>query len=310
MKLECPPFLALNTRAQTLELFYDVLLKNHYDFLECSNGDRLGRFLSERHGDLRTQGQLSNVACAISRDLFNRYRFQGEYAEDLTLGLMLIRDGHQIGMLSSIRVVHSHRRPVNYYLRRSFVDVSFLFGLFKDMIAPPVDCIIGSMQCATFIWGRLSALQLSNNNKHMSPVQLLRNIVVGITAADLSSCASTINATKGFDYPAFSIWLEELNKFIVIGRLTSSEGQRTASMIHTRQMFVDRLTNLASFVEDTYQILDEFVEQEIWEAVRKSLAMVIGSQLAFYSIDVGKTSKGIAVAELVRDLKRIMSADI
>jgi hypothetical protein len=38
--------------------------------------------------------------------------------------------------------------------------------------------------------------------------------------------------------------------------------------------------------------------------------MVIGSQLAFYSIDIGKNSKGIAVADLVGDLKRIMSADI
>jgi hypothetical protein len=59
------------------ELFYDSLSKRHYEFIGCSGKDRVGYLSSDDHVSLRMQGQLSDVACAIPREVFNNYRYIG-----------------------------------------------------------------------------------------------------------------------------------------------------------------------------------------------------------------------------------------
>jgi hypothetical protein len=75
---------------------------------------------------------VSNIACLIKRDVFLKYNFRGDYAEDLDLGLRLIRDGYKMTLLSSTRVIHSHNRPAFYHLQRGYVENLFLVKTFSD----------------------------------------------------------------------------------------------------------------------------------------------------------------------------------
>ena len=115
------------------DLFYRVLLSYHYKFLGVDKEDRIMcKPDHENHLTLRTNGQLSNIACLISKDVFMNYRFRGNYAEDLDLGLRLIRDGYQLLFLRSIKIIHSHNRPVYHHLKRAYVDNLSLSQILPD----------------------------------------------------------------------------------------------------------------------------------------------------------------------------------
>ena len=115
------------------DLFYRAITWNHYRFLEVDRQDRIMRYAgSEDHLTLRKNGQLSDLACLIPKDIFTKYRYKTDYAEDLDLGLQLIKDGHEIAFLGSTRIIHSHNRPAYYYLKRGYVDNVFLPRIFPD----------------------------------------------------------------------------------------------------------------------------------------------------------------------------------
>jgi glycosyltransferase involved in cell wall biosynthesis len=105
------------------DLFYRTLAWNHYRFLEVDITDRIMTMpVDATPAAVRKNGQLSNLACLISKDIFSRYQFRGNYAEDLELGVRLANDGHKIALLNSIRIIHSHNRPAYYHYKRGYVD--------------------------------------------------------------------------------------------------------------------------------------------------------------------------------------------
>jgi glycosyltransferase involved in cell wall biosynthesis/ABC-type transporter Mla subunit MlaD len=70
----------------------------------------------------RSGASLDSVCLGIKKTIFDRYRFKANYAEDLELGIRLIKDGHTLMFQSSNAVIHSHNRPATYFLKRSYVD--------------------------------------------------------------------------------------------------------------------------------------------------------------------------------------------
>jgi glycosyltransferase involved in cell wall biosynthesis len=117
----------------TTDLFYRAISWNHYNFLEIDKQDRIMRYMgSEDHLTLRKNGQLSDLACLISKKVFSKYKYKTDYAEDLDLGLRLIKDGYQIAFLGSTRIIHSHNRSAYYYLKRGYTANVFLTQIFPD----------------------------------------------------------------------------------------------------------------------------------------------------------------------------------
>ncbi len=115
------------------DLKYKVDSWMHARYLGAFNDDKIGRWPSSTDfHSIRQNAQLSDVACLIDREIFTRYQYQGDYAEDLDLGIRLLQDGYEIALLSSVRVIHSHNRPCGYYLRRAIVDHRTLAGFFQD----------------------------------------------------------------------------------------------------------------------------------------------------------------------------------
>ena len=68
----------------------------------------------------------------ISRELFDRYQYRYDYAEDLDLGIRLLEDGYRIKLLSGVRTVHGHDRPAGYYFKRGFVEARSLKKILKE----------------------------------------------------------------------------------------------------------------------------------------------------------------------------------
>jgi len=106
-----------------------------------SNNEYMGIHQSDRilylpdninYDNIRKNAQLNNVANLIRKDIFIQFLYQGNYAEDLDLGIRLIQAGYRLSLLSSVQVIHSHTRPVIYYLKRSIVDCLALKRIFPD----------------------------------------------------------------------------------------------------------------------------------------------------------------------------------
>ena len=115
------------------DLFYCMLFRMHYKFLEVDKNDRIMSMpKTGTHINLRRNGQLSDLACLISRKIFLKYKHRYDYAEDLDLGIRLIKDGYKLAFLNSVRIIHSHNRPPYYFLKRAYVDNVFLTKTFPD----------------------------------------------------------------------------------------------------------------------------------------------------------------------------------
>jgi hypothetical protein len=286
------------------ELFYDALLKGHYDFIGCNDADRLGEFVTNDHTSLRTQGQLSDVTCLIPKALFDAYKYHGDYAEDLTLGIKLIRDGYRVGMLSSIRVVHSHNRPVQYYLRRSFVDVVFLTDIFADFIPPPANDLEGTLAAAVMLSRLTPALA---NNPLRSPLDVLDALADKVRHLALSKVVD--ERWDGFGFAPLQPWLERM--YDQPGRPTAFSVPKgyTLGFEQTRNMYADRLVSLKPALS-SYPAQDETVCRELTDAILKALAMTIGSQLAFCCVAPSLGQPVAGLQERLDELRKILMAGI
>jgi glycosyltransferase involved in cell wall biosynthesis len=109
---------------ENTDLYYRIISFYHFCiYLNLIKGDLTGCIENcKSNNDLRINASLNDVACAIRADVFNKFQYRFNYAEDLDLGLRLIKSGHKIKMLSNNKVIHGHNRTAGYYLRRAIVE--------------------------------------------------------------------------------------------------------------------------------------------------------------------------------------------
>lgn len=262
------------------DLMYDSMVHTHYQFLGCQNYDRIGSFSGDDHMALRSQGQLSDVSCLISREVFSRYRYRGDYAEDLDLGIRLIRDGYRVAMLASVKVIHSHNRPAYYYLKRSFVDVIFLVGIFDDFQFPEVDSSTGLLRgifsVASYLGEWLAARGAPDSVQTVGEdlahliddwrgrfKEVRSEIALPTGDARLDAYLASLRSR-------FALPLGEQND-----KAVRAESQRFLDA------FLARLDHFKSFVSQVYGPLDAALQEEISAAVLKTFAATVGSSLAF-----------------------------
>ena len=175
------------------DMMYECNIATYYRFLGCKEVDRIASFRGADHESLRTMGQLSDVSCLIPRDRFLQYKYRGRFAEDIDLGVRLIQDGHRIAMLASVKVIHSHNRTSFYYLKRSFVDITFLVDVFPDFTRPLYPSARGLVNGAVHVANQLSRwlprllAQGANGSVHAAVnrwLQELRDLPVDGTGLD------------------------------------------------------------------------------------------------------------------------------
>ncbi|MGA2628272.1 MAG: glycosyltransferase [Candidatus Bathyarchaeia archaeon] len=78
--------------------------------------------------------QIDDICSCYRRDIFLKYKYSKSitYAEDLELGIRLVKGGFKIAQLYSTGVIHSHNRPPSYYFKRCYVERKALSNMLGD----------------------------------------------------------------------------------------------------------------------------------------------------------------------------------
>lgn len=100
----------------------------HYKFLDM-NTDKI-LYLNNRVEydslspfEKRKLTQLDDVCACYRKEIFDEFKFKAiSFAEDLELGMRLIKTGHKLVFLYSSGVIHSHNRSPSYHIKRSYID--------------------------------------------------------------------------------------------------------------------------------------------------------------------------------------------
>jgi len=112
------------------DLYYQIAAWNHADFMGIRENDRLYHIeLNETAESLRRKASLSDVSTAIDARVFKKFLYRFNYAEDLDMGLRLLKSGHAIKLLASTQTIHGHNRLAGYYLKRSYVEAKTLVSI-------------------------------------------------------------------------------------------------------------------------------------------------------------------------------------
>ena len=263
------------------DMMYDAMINVHYRFLGCHAQDRLGDFQGSDHMALRSRGQLSDVACLISRKMFGEYGYQGDYAEDLDLGIRLIKDGHKVAMLASVKVVHSHNRAAFYYLKRSYVDVIFLVGMFEDFTFPPVESVPGLL--AGIVSGASHVSALLPTLEDAAPGLQLSDVLAQWIAVCKARCqVLKLDGTSTLGDAKLDNYINALAQRLNAAELDSVARSQAQRLIDT---FFARLEHFNTFAADVYGPHDAGLREALQHVVRKTFAAAAGSALGFMYMD-------------------------
>ena len=267
------------------ELLYNALSDSHYRFLGCHSADRIGRLTGEDNHSVRSQGQLSDITCLIPRQLFLQYRYHGRYAEDLLLGIQLVREGHKVAMVSSVRTIHSHNRPTGYYVKRVFVDVIFLTEVFPDFGVPPALSVVGTVVAG---YALQSLLQTWRPEASRDCASAMNTLIALVEDVKPPSEIPELRGGDGFGYTRLAEWIDGYAGRT--GQPLSAADVHDAE--HVRRRTVERLNMIKVYATGVHEMIDAEVANELKNAALKVLAMAVGVSLAFIHLNTEATGGG------------------
>ena len=266
------------------DMMYDSMINTHYRFLGCLENDRIGEFGGNDHMALRSRGQLSDVSCLILRKCFQDFRYRGNYAEDLDLGVRLIKSGFKVGMLASVKVIHSHNRPAYYYLKRSFVDVIFLVGLFDDFNYPKCQSLSGLIAGIKSTAIHISSWlrELENTPSALSLGEQL-NVWIMSARKDFLSLETGMQSVLGDT--RLDDFVNTMSSRFLQPAIPHPDGNHHNDEARNfGDSFLARLDHFRLFASEIYVGQDAVTRKELGEVVRKTFAAAAGSALAFYCL--------------------------
>lgn len=115
------------------DLYYRILNYGQASFVGMLQEDVQGNREKCRDKEsLRRYASLSDVACAIKRSTFLKFRHRYNFAEDLDLGIRLLSCGYRTKLLSKTKVIHGHNRNADYYLKRAVVEKEAFSKIFPE----------------------------------------------------------------------------------------------------------------------------------------------------------------------------------
>jgi hypothetical protein len=285
------------------DLYDRVEMWSHYRSVGFDDGDTIMRMpIDESPHDLRANGQLYSIACLIPKELFARYRFRGEYAEDLDLGVRLIRDGHKLAFIRSTEVIHSHNRPAYYYLKKGCVDALAMARIVRDRERRDVtvaqlfrDLILTYNVLNSLVREELEWMGVPCRWRDLSNVvtrQLLtargRRHPVAIDVAQSGDVDSNLRA-----------FLE--NVYVRYGAGSSSTTATYDGVLLST--LLDWLQTTFAYMARTYEVIDGDVLREFRSHLYKSYATQSGREIAHCYLGASGGDKEI-LEEIIRELAK------
>jgi glycosyltransferase involved in cell wall biosynthesis len=261
------------------DLFYKALSWSHNKFMEIERQDRImTKPEIENHLAYKKNGQLNNVACLISKDVFMKYAFRGKYAEDLDLGIRLIRDGYKLAIIGSTAIIHSHKRPPYYYLKRGYIEHTYyskllpnfpVFAVNSEQLIRETAEIYGLLDSIVNV--DLKEFRVPCNIKDLSRYVMNKLYRIGKNRCpdniDLDSNSYLDNEFVGF-LKALDIQTHynQTNKLVCRGILRDNMQSYTALILE--------------FLSNSVKTMDHHLLEEFKSSLFKAYAFIIGVTLA------------------------------
>ena len=262
---------------ENADLFYRAIAWNHYRFLEVDREDKIrSHVASKDYAALRKSGQLSDLACLISKSTFAKYRYKTDYAEDLDLGLRLIKDGYKIAFLGSTRIIHSHNRPAYYHLKRGYVDHVFLVRVLPNypVVGHNFDELISDI---TFTYQAIRCILAEEAWELQFSCKLSQFSAWFIKRFQAICKATDPMLTQSVDSRLLDTEFEGFLSRIMEGhspkRNDTNPPNVSAAVLNFSKMIL-------AYMEDTYELVDRPIAEDFRSSLYKTFAYQCGTQLA------------------------------
>jgi len=244
--------------------------------------DKKDRVLSmpdkQNYVSMRTNGQLSDLACLIPRAIFMKYKYRFNYAEDLDLGIRLIKEGHKIAFLSSIRVIHSHNRPTYYFLKRGYVDNIFLSDIFHDFPVSPIALhdFCKDVVFTYYVINSLVTEELLNMKTPCRIEELVKTVSDKFRSAVSYTHPTSINlAGNRYIDDEFKLFLEKL----------FAEHSVNGDNAPYKSVLMNSLAGLTNttfeYIRESYETLDDSLFEDFKSCMFKTYSLLCGAHLAY-----------------------------
>ena len=285
---------------EDVDLFYRISSWHHHRIMEFDKVDRLLSMPDvEDYLTLRKNAQLSDTACLISGDLFMKYKFRNDYAEDLDLGLRLIRDGYKLAFLCSTKIIHSHNRLPYYYLKRAYVDNLTLGQIFPDLQIPHI-------RIDEFARDILHTYDIVNClvREDLHGLTMPCNIETFITAIktklgsthSYGGLASEGISNNNYVDKDFKSFLRKIGSRYSVEEGIGYDGM----LVHAIIAFVDVAVN---YMSETYETIDDNILHDFNACLYKAFAYQVGAHLCFCHLSASD-EKTKEVFKIVSDLTK------
>ena len=266
------------TPREDADLFYRQICWNHYNFLEVQNADRIFSLPKvQNHISLRQNGQLSDLANLISRELFEQYQYRLNYAEDIDLGIRLIKDGYKLAFLGTTRIIHSHNRPAYYFLKRGYVDNQFLSDIFSDFEVPKLH-IESFVPDIAFVFRFLAEL---TEKLTTLPFPISPDFFAGFIENQFSQQLSRKYPEDLPKTPTTHLDTKALSFFeTIIGQNGFTlKGKPYNGFLF--QAYFGYVNITTSYLKTAYETINEQLMSEIISCLYKAFSIVVGAHLAY-----------------------------
>jgi len=275
------------------DLFYRVSTWYHFNqFLNISHNDKILSLPQDlNYITLRKNAQISDIACIIKKDIFDKYRFRGNHAEDLDLGIRLIKDNYKLALLGFPCIIHSHRRPAKYWLKRAYVDTLTLADMFCDFQIPDLQShkVFESILMAYYCFSHLLKNDLNSNGVAIDTGNYFDNIEkkLRLYAQDpIKICDNTI-----FEYGGLE---EEFEKLLIYAGKNS--GKLSLNDTFILNAILNHLKIVRQYLNTSYPRIDDTLLDELRSCFVCVCAWQTGAHLAFARL------KGLKINDMHNEL--------
>ena len=271
----CGEFLRMDA-----DLFAEVEQTGHYRFLDMGDSDKvLSLPEKEDYVSMRKSSQLTDISCLIERNVFLRYGYRNDYAEDLDLALRLIKDKYRLVYVNTTKVIHSHTRPAYYILKRSLVDNISIARLFPDFPKAGVDCLM-FCEDILFMYRLIEEIVSEVLVDFEVPYRtsVLRDKVMDYLdqgSTNRYPMKTTIRKSSYVD-GEFIGFVKTINKYY---------DRKSVERIYSGKLLADvkyRMSKVFDYLQGTSETIDDHRREDIVSCFYKTLAIAIGTELAFY----------------------------
>ena len=244
------------------------------------------------YDSLRRCAQLSDNACVVKRSIFMELGgHRGAYAEDLDLGIRLLRAGYSLGLLASVSVVHSHNRPALYNFKRAIVDGINIAGLFEDFRLDALSTRNAMNRIFTAaVANRAFVSVLGEELPHMSPAEFreyvrsaYNSIIVSLKSVkDMETLLLAAGEDLDDSVRSFltELWNEYGADYRFDGGLAAMQGRY---LMHT----------VCPYLESVHRDIDSSVRSELCRLVWQYFGQSAGYCVAAAYLHVGSTDPHI-----------------